>query len=71
MADPLLCGLRGTALAAGMALGDVARDELRDLVPLAGTFTPDPANRDVYDRLLAEFPGLYKSQRKMFHRLNR
>ena len=71
VADPLLCGLRGVGLAAGMTLGDVDRGELRDLVPLAGTFTPDPANRDVYDRLFAEFPGLYTSQRKMFHRLNR
>ncbi|WP_395692428.1 FGGY-family carbohydrate kinase [Nocardioides sp.] len=71
VADPLLCGLRGVGLAAGMTLGDVDRGELRDLVPLAGTFTPDPANRGVYDRLFAEFPGLYTSQRKMFHRLNR
>jgi xylulokinase len=33
-------------------------------------FTPDPSNRAGYDRLYAEFPGLYKAQRKMFARLN-
>ena len=71
VADPLLCGLRGAALAAGVALGDVDRDELRDLVRVDGTFRPDPANRAVYDRLYAEFPRLYRSQRRMFHRLNR
>ena len=35
------------------------------------TFTPDPARRDVYDRLSAELPRLCSSQRKMFRRLNR
>ena len=30
----------------------------------------DPANRAVYDRQYAEFPRLYRSQRRMFHRLN-
>jgi xylulokinase len=71
VADPLLCGLRGAALAGGMAVGDVDRDELRRLVPLDGTFRPDAAHRTVYDRLFAEFPRLYRSQRRMFHRLNR
>lgn len=71
VADPLLTGLRGAALAGGVALGDVDRDDLRQLVPLDGTFSPDPENRAVYDRLYAEFPRLYRSQRRMFHRLNR
>jgi xylulokinase len=71
VADPLLCGLRGAALAAGMALGDVERREVRDLVPVAGVFEPDPTNREVYDRSFAEFPRLYKSQRGMFHRMNK
>ncbi|MFZ2014702.1 MAG: FGGY-family carbohydrate kinase [Nocardioides sp.] len=71
VADPLLTGLRGAALAAGIALGDVDRGELRGLVPLAETHRPEPANRAVYDRLYAEFPRLYRSQRRMFHRLNR
>ena len=71
VAQPLLCGLRGSALAAGLTLGDVDRDELRGLVPLDGTFTPDPAHREAYDRLFAEFRRLYRSQRRMFHRLNR
>jgi xylulokinase len=34
-------------------------------------FRPDPANREIYDRLYAEFPGLYKAQKGMFKRLNR
>ncbi len=71
VAYPLLAGLRGTALMAGMALGEVDRDEVRDLVPVDRTFEPNPANRELYDRLSKELPGLYKGQRGMFHRLNR
>ena len=68
---PLTCNARGAALLAGMALGAVRRDEIRHLVPVEKVFTPDAANRERYDRLFAEFPGLYKAQKKMFRRLNR
>ncbi len=71
VADPLLCGLRGVAIAAGIALGAVTRDEVRALVPTDRTFRPDPGSRATYDRLYAEFPRLHKVQRPMFARLNR
>jgi xylulokinase len=71
VADPLLTGLRGAALASALALGDIGRGELRRLVPVDGTFGPEASSRPVYDRLYAEFPRLYRSQRRMFHRLNR
>jgi xylulokinase len=70
-AEPLHTNLRGAALIAAMALGAVRDDEVRDLVPAERVFTPDAANRAVYDRLYAEFPRLYRSQRSMFARLNR
>jgi xylulokinase len=68
--DPLLAGLRGAALYAGIALGDVDPTTIARLVPLDGTFLPDPANRDTYDRAFAEFPRLHRTQRRMFRRLN-
>lgn len=71
VADPLLTGIRGAALLAGLALGRVDPGDLRDLVLVDRTFTPDPANRAAYDRLYAEFPRLYKAQKGMFARLNR
>ena len=71
VADPLHAQLRGVAILAGMSLGLVERSQVRDLVSVARTFTPDPANRATYDRLSAELPTLYKSQRKMFRRINR
>ncbi|MGH9232412.1 MAG: xylulokinase [Acidimicrobiales bacterium] len=71
VADPMHAQLRGAAMLAGMSLGHVDRSEVRDLVEVDATFTPDAANRAVYDRLSAELPNLYASQRKMFRRLNR
>jgi xylulokinase len=70
VADPMHANLRGAALFAALGLGAISRDEVRDLVRVDRVFKPDPANREAYDRLYAEFPGLYKAQRKMFARLN-
>jgi xylulokinase len=71
VADPLNAQLRGAAVLAGMSLGLVERSEVRGLAEVARTFTPDPANRAMYDRLSAELPRLYKSQKTLFRRLNR
>jgi xylulokinase len=71
VADPLNAQLRGAALFAGIGMGVLRPDELRHLTPLDGVFEPDAGNREVYDRLFAEFPGLYKTQKGMFGRLNR
>jgi xylulokinase len=71
MADPVHANLRGAAILAGIALGQVSRSEAGGFARVEKSFQPDPANRGVYDRLYAEFPGLYKSQKAMFRRLNR
>jgi xylulokinase len=69
--DPLNAQLRGAAVLAGMSLGLVDKGDVRHLVGVSRTFTPDPGNQRVYDRLSSELPKLYSSQRKMFRRLNR
>jgi xylulokinase len=71
VAQPLHANLRGAAIFAGIALGDVRAEEVRSLVDVDRVFSPDPANRAVYDRLFAEFPKLYKAQKGMYARLNR
>jgi xylulokinase len=70
VAQPMHANLRGAALFAALGLGAIHRDEIRSLVPVDRVFEPDPGTREAYDRLYAEFPGLYKAQRKMFARLN-
>lgn len=68
--EPLHAGIRGAAVFAGIALGAVDPAEVRDLVTVDATFTPDPANREIYDTLYEEFPKLHKAQKGMFVRLN-
>ncbi|MFC5178821.1 xylulokinase [Nocardioides taihuensis] len=69
-AEPLLSGLRGVALAAGLALGEHRPSDIRGLVPVDRTFRPDPARRGTYDRLYHEFTRLHRAERGMFRRLN-
>ncbi len=71
LADPMHVGVRGAALLAGIALGAIDASQVRDLVEVDRTFTPDPANRSTYDALFAELPKLYKARKPMFKRLNR
>ena len=69
-AEPVFANLRGAALSAAMALGRVELTDIAGLVPVETTFTPDPANRAVYDPLYAEFPKRYRADKAMFHHLN-
>ena len=70
VAEPLVGGLRGAGLYAGLALGDVTPDALRALVPVDRVFTPETATRAAYTRLAPELPRLYRRQKRMFARLN-
>lgn len=70
LADPVHTNIRGAAILAGMALGEVDPATAGELAAVGATFRPDPARRAVYDRLYAEFPKLYRSQKGMFRRLN-
>lgn len=71
VADPVVAGLRGAALSWALATGEVSWDDVAELVPVDRTFTPDPSNREVYDRMYAEFPGLHRRNKGFFARLNR
>jgi len=71
VADPISANLRGAALFAGIALRQIELGYVNQLVKIKAVYAPDPRHRAVYDRLYSEFPALYKSQKPMFHRLNR
>jgi len=68
--DPLLTGLRGVGLLSGLALGAVAREDVRGLVEVDEVLEPDPGPSGTYDRLFREFTGLYRAQRRMSARLD-
>jgi xylulokinase len=71
VSDPASAILRGAALLAGVALKAADQIQLRDLVTVDRVFTPEPANRGVYDRLFDEMPRLHKAQRGMSSRLRK
>jgi xylulokinase len=69
--EPVQAGMRGAALFAGLALGELRPGEVRSLVEVDRVFRPDRSTRAVYDRAHSEFPRLYRAQKGMFSRLNR
>lgn len=68
--QPRQANSRGAALLAGVALGEVTVDQIPSLVQSAETFTPNAANRALYDERFDEFRAFYKANRKMYSRLN-
>lgn len=68
--EPRQANLRGAALLAGMALGDVDADEIPECVEIQTEFTPDPQVRDEYDHLYGEFLNIYRKTAKIYRRLN-
>lgn len=70
VADPVNANVRGAAMVAAVAIGDLDFDQVPDRVAVARTFQPDPLVSGQYDRIFAEFVGLYKNNRKAHARLN-
>ena len=69
--DPIQANLRGAAFLAAVALGYIRFDDIPDRIQIAHTYTPNPANRKIYDELYREFLNTYKANRKIYARLNR
>ena len=71
VANPQFCGVRGAALIALRALGEIERlDTPDDLVEVTDTFEPRPETRDLYARRYASFLDYYKRNRSWFRALN-
>ena len=70
IADPVHANVRGAAFLAGIALGELRAEDVPARVRTAAVFTPDPARRELYDRLFAEFVKVYKATRPIYRRLN-
>ncbi|MFL5903208.1 MAG: FGGY-family carbohydrate kinase, partial [Solirubrobacteraceae bacterium] len=70
IADPVDANLRGAALLAGLALGELGVEEIPGRAPVDASFAPRPETRAAYDALFAAFRGVYKSTRRLYRRLN-
>ncbi|HOS96447.1 MAG TPA: FGGY-family carbohydrate kinase, partial [Deltaproteobacteria bacterium] len=69
--DPMRANARGAAFIASVGLGEITFEDIPALMVYEADFDPDPANREVYDRMFREFLGIYRNNRAMYHRLNR
>ena len=70
VSEPTLANLRGAALYAASALGQVAFDDIARLIPVAAVYEPDPANRSTYESMYREYARVYGRLRPIYARLN-
>ncbi len=63
-------GTRGAALVAAVALGRMTLDDIDGLVEVEREFTPDRANRAIYDELHGAFLATYKATKDIHAGLN-
>jgi xylulokinase len=68
--DPINTTVRGTAFLALVSLGYRSIDEIPELVKIKRVFEPDESNRDVYNRMYAQYRELFKKNKKIFAALN-
>lgn len=68
--EPALANARGAALIAAVALGELDWPDIAERVAIAAEFTPDPANRLVYDRAYATFRSVYRRTRGIYAAVN-
>lgn len=69
--EPMLANLRGTALLASAALGNLSFDDIPAYTEISHTYQPDRTNSQVYDDLFKEFVNIYNNNKKTYARLNR
>mgnify|MGYP003378706062 CR=1 FL=1 len=67
--DPVQANVRGIALLAGVACGNITVEQIGD-VAIANTYHPNPANRAIYDELFAAYEAIYKKNNGIYRRLN-
>ena len=71
VSEPHLAGAKGMALLASMALGFIPSfDDIKKHIRIQQSYTPNPANRKLYDRLFKEFKNVYKQNKAWYRRMN-
>ena len=68
--DPIQANARGAAIMASVGLGYMDWDDVAKHVEFSNVFTPNPENREIYDKLFEEYVNIYKVSRKICKRLN-
>lgn len=63
-------GAAGAALTCGVGLDQFSFADANRLIKVARTFTPQPGNREIYNRLYSVYRQLYPQNRRSFEALN-
>ena len=71
VSNPMLANLHGAALFAGIALGKLSLDDVRDRVTVERAFEPDAPARAIYEPMYREFKHLYDRLHSVYARMNR
>jgi xylulokinase len=70
VSDPIQVNARGAAFIAAQALGLLAFADLQKQVTFETVYTPNPANRALYDKIFTEFVTYYHQTKDIYKRLN-
>ena len=68
--DPIEVNARGAAYIAAEALGLLKFSDLQRGMEFEAVYTPNPANRAIYDQVFAEFVAYYQQTKDIYKRLN-
>jgi len=68
--NPIQANARGAAFIASVGLGYVKWEDIPKYTEIARVFEPNPANRDLYEKLFEEFLRIYKVLGKTYKTLN-
>lgn len=69
--DPIQANARGAAFIAAVGLGYIQWEDVAKYIEFSNVFKPKPENREIYDKLYAEFINIYKITKKLYKRLNK
>jgi xylulokinase len=68
--DPIQANARGAAFIAAVGLGHLAFNDIPQKVEFKATYSPDPENRVLYDKLFGEFVQFYQHNKASYKKLN-
>jgi xylulokinase len=68
--NPIQANARGAAFTASVGLGFIDWDDIPKYTEYSNIFTPNPDNKEIYDKLFKEYVNIYKVTRKLYKRLN-
>lgn len=71
VSNPIQANARGAAYIASVGLGYNNWEAISKNIEISNVFTPNPDNRETYNKLFKEFLNIYKMTKKFYRRLNK